>query len=449
MVTKEENLLLTQVDAGTEMGDFLRQFWMPVLPSEEAPQAGRMQLRVRLLGEDLVLFRNTEGKLGLLGERCSHRRATLYFGRNEDCGLRCAYHGWLYSLDGTLVETPNEPDSSQMNRHVKHPAYPCEEINGTVWTYMGGGDARPPLPDFAILTAPAENKNYSLVVREYNWLQAIEGDLDLSHGAYLHSTLRTDMLSSNHLDRYVGEHPHFDAVDTDYGIKFAVRRNYDADNVHWGVGHFLFPCISMFPPVGWPGIIPGHFYIPMDAHTTLVWAFTWNPMGPIQHERRRENPLHEMEWQEYKPATPEAGGRWRYKADFSNNYGFNEEAQRTLRYSGLPTVDMQDMGMQQGMGLVAYREFEHLGATDIAQRVLRKRLLQAASDFRTRNALPGCATDGTAFRVRGATGLLPRDSDWVEGTKDWLHDELGVPAMTLGHRLATPEELARFTTNHS
>src|SRR5712692_2433101 len=202
-MTNEENELLTRVGPGTPMGNLFRQFWFPVVPSDEAPEAGARPIRMKLLGENLVMFRDTAGRVGLLAENCSHRCASLYFGRNEDGGLRCVYHGWLYGVDGRCLDMPNEPIGDMLKQRIQHPAYPCREVNGTIWTYMGPrrGDDIPSLPEFGLATLPANQKRLSLTVRECNYLQSLEGDLDLSHGAYLHSFTAREFLigQQNHL----------------------------------------------------------------------------------------------------------------------------------------------------------------------------------------------------------------------------------------------------------
>jgi hypothetical protein len=300
------------------------------------------------------------------------------------------------------------------------------------------------LPDFGLLSLPTDQKSFKLTVRHCNWMQALEGDLDLSHGAYLHSALQENPLTENHLDRYTGEKPRMEALDTAYGIAHAVRRSYGQDLFHWGVGHFIFPFITQFPPVGdRMEVVPGHIWIPMDDATTLVWSYQWHPskrlsevapgatLGGGQASRQA---MFQGDWEDYLPPLPEAGGKWRQKAQRDNNYGFSEEAQATTRYSGIPTVELQDRALQEGMRRVTDRSIEHLGTTDIAQIRVRQRLLKAADELRKTGAVPVCVDDPALYRVRSASGVLPRDVSWTTGTEEWLKERPDSPVASRGHR---------------
>lgn len=432
------------------MGNLLRQFWFPVVPSGEVPGPGSRPLRMKLLGEQLVLFRNTEGLVGLISEFCPHRSASLYFARNEQGGLRCVYHGWLLAVDGTCLDMPNEPVGATFKDKILQPSYPCREINGTVWTYMGPREEPPPLPNFGLANLPADQKSFRLTVRDCNWMQAVEGDLDLSHGAYLHSPLREDLLAENHVDRYTGEKPHMEALDTTYGVAHAVRRNHDEEHYHWGVGHFIFPFIVQFPPVGdRMEVVPGHVWIPMDDATTLVWSYQWHPSRPLSEVDPRgtlggggqgsKPSMFQMGWEEYLPPLPEAGSKWRQKATRDNNYGFDEEAQASTRYSGLPTVELQDRAIQESMGPVTDRSIEHLGTTDVAQIRVRQRLLKAAEDLQKTGSVPRCVDDPGAYCIRSASGILPKHVSWISGTKDWVVERADSPVASRGHRKPEPK----------
>jgi phenylpropionate dioxygenase-like ring-hydroxylating dioxygenase large terminal subunit len=432
------------------MGNLLRQFWLPVVPTADAPKAGGRPYRMQLLGEELVLFRSTKGEIGLLFEFCPHRGVSLYFGRNEDGGLRCVYHGWMYAPDGQCMDMPNEPVAANFKNKVRQLAYPTKEINGTIWTYMGPRSEPPPFPDFGLASVPEDQKGIRLTVRECNWMQALEGDLDLSHGAYLHSALRGQFLNQNHLDRYAQETPHFEALETEYGITHSVRRKYDDEHDHWGVGHFIFPFYAQFPPVGdQMEVVPGHLWIPMNDHSTLVWSYQWRPTGPLSDAPRRATlgaqgstttfssnqapALYDNEWDEYAEPTPLAGSQWLQKANFMNDFGFNESAQGDIRYSGLPTVELQDRGIQESMRKVVDRTIEHLGTTDAAQIRVRHRLIQAAKALRDHGVVPECVDKPEAFRVRSGSGVLPKGASWIEDTREWTQDAIGKPVNSKGH----------------
>lgn len=433
MLSQENNDFLTQVGAGTPMGNFLRQFWYPVLPSSEIPGSEGRPLRMKLLGERLLLFRDSDNQIGLISEFCPHRGASLFYARNEDRGLRCVYHGWKFGIDGKCLDIPNEPNGAALKEKLKHLSYPCREVNGVIWTYMGSREVPPPLPNYALATVPADQKIMRMSVRECNWMQALEGDLDLSHGSYLHSTLDKRFLKQNHLDRFTGAKPHLESRDTSYGELHAIRRSYDEKKFHWGVAQFLFPFMTNFPPVGDRiKTMMGHVWIPIDDHNTFVMFYAWNPSEKL-HEPPPNVPMFDHEWEEYRPATSAPMGRWRLKAGPENDFGFNEEAQRTLRFSGLPTVDLQDHALQVGMGPVVNREIEHLGATDLPIVRVRRRLMGAAKKLLEEGILPECVDDADAYRVRPASGLLSPEDEWEAGTRDWIRDEPRQSILAKGH----------------
>src|SRR5687767_12363673 len=185
MLTKEDNETLTRIGPGTVMGDFLRQYWQPILLDWELPEPDCAPLRVRLLGEDLIAVRTTSGKVGLLGNHCPHRGASLFFGRNEEDGLRCVYHGWKFDVHGTCVDMPSEPAESNFKNKVRVLAYPVRERNGIVWTYMGPRSDPPPLPELP--PNLAEESNVWIRLEECNFMQALEGDIDTVHFGFLHA----------------------------------------------------------------------------------------------------------------------------------------------------------------------------------------------------------------------------------------------------------------------
>ena len=186
MLTKEQNELLCRVEGGAPMGQLARRHWLPVCMAEEVPESDGKPVRARLLGEDLVVFRDSDGRLGVLGEHCLHRRASLAFGRNEDCGLRCLYHGWKFDVEGNVVDMPSEAPGAAQRLGKKAKAYPAVEKAGVVWVYMGSR-AVPKLPAFEILDMPADEIRVQFVLRECNYLQAVEGELDTSHFGFLHA----------------------------------------------------------------------------------------------------------------------------------------------------------------------------------------------------------------------------------------------------------------------
>jgi phenylpropionate dioxygenase-like ring-hydroxylating dioxygenase large terminal subunit len=428
MLTKEDTELLTRVGAGTPMGALMRQYWLPFALSSELPGVDCDPLRVRLLGEDLIAFRDSNGQVGMLANNCPHRGASLFFGRNEESGLRCVYHGWKFDTTGQCIDMPNEPAESDFKTKVKAIAYPCREVNGTLWTYMGPRHQPPPLPDLEWALLPASHRVITPFVRECNWMQALEGDIDSSHSSFLHSVLTSALISDQgtglkHKDRA----PRFHIVDTDYGIKIAVERTADEEHRYWRITQFLMPIFTMFPPTGEHAeMVPGHVWIPMDDATTLVWSVYWHPLRPVteggsSNGTRTGNRSQAFAGpEEYLPPTTAPAGRWRWKANPSNDYLLDREAQRTKRFSGVPTIPLQDQAMTESMGPTMDRTAEHLGSTDAAIIRARRRLLDAARQLRDTGVAPASVDHAALFRVRSASGLLPKDVSWLDATSAWV-----------------------------
>jgi len=431
MLRTEDNELLTRVGAGSPMGELLRQYWLPFMQSSELPEADCPPVRVRLLGEELVAFRDTSGQVGLIAANCPHRGASLFFGRNEECGLRCVYHGWKFDTTGACVDMPNEPPESNFKHKIKATAYPCQELNGIVWTYMGPRKEPPGVPQIEWTMVPESHRRLTPFVRECNWMQALEGDLDSAHSSFLHSVVNRDLVwdpgtEMKHIDRA----PRFYVCDTEYGIKIGVRRTVE-EQYYWRITQYLMPIFTMFPPTGPQAeMVPGHVWIPMDDHTTTVWAVYWHPLKPVaevagQRQRSSDRAAAFDGPEEYLPATSAPGGAWRWRANKTNDYLLDYEAQKTRRFSGIPTIPLQDQAMTESMGLIMNRTREHLGSTDTAIIRARRRLIEAATTLRDRGAVPLGVDAPEVFRVRSASGLLSKEAAWLEATSDWLEARPG------------------------
>jgi phthalate 4,5-dioxygenase oxygenase subunit len=441
MLTREDNELLTRVGSGTPMGELLRQYWIPFAQSFELPEPDGNSLRIRLLGEDLIAFRDSNDAVGLLANNCPHRGASLFFGRNEEAGLRCVYHGWKFDASGACVDMPNEPAESDFRTKVKAVAYPVAERNGVLWTYMGPRTTPPPLPDFEWAVLPASHRYVTPFVRECNWVQAMEGDIDSAHSSFLHSVLRKDLITDQgtglkHQDRA----PRFHVVDTDYGVMIGVQRTVDEDNYYWRLTQFALPMFTMFPPTGENAdTVPGHIWIPIDDHNTLVWTLTWHPLRPLTEEEvatrggrgNRRNDVRPFDAaEEYLPPTSQPFGAWRWVANKSNDFLLDYEAQRTRRFSGVPTIPLQDQAMTESMGPIMDRSAEHLGSTDAGIIRVRRHLLDLARALRERGVTPRGVDTPEVFAIRSASGILPREVPWQEATRDWTRARAGAPVVS-------------------
>jgi phenylpropionate dioxygenase-like ring-hydroxylating dioxygenase large terminal subunit len=243
MLATHDNELVTRVGPGTPMGKLMRQYWLPAMLSSELPAPDSDPVRVRLLGEQLIAFRDSTGQVGLLANNCPHRGASLFFGRNEDAGLRCVYHGWKFDVSGTCTDMPNEPAESDFRTRVKAVAYPCRERGGIVWTYMGPRAEPPPLPDLEPNMLPTDQLVVTAIQRECNWLQGLEGDLDTSHLAFLHlGAVDPERTTPGTFAHYTVKDraPRYSVVDTEYGAMYGAYRPADAGRLYWRLAQFLF-----------------------------------------------------------------------------------------------------------------------------------------------------------------------------------------------------------------
>jgi phthalate 4,5-dioxygenase oxygenase subunit len=408
MLSREENELITRVGPGTPMGDTMRRYWIPALLSHEIPEPDCPPARVRLLGEDLVAFRDSSGCIGLLEEFCPHRRVSLYFGRNEDCGLRCIYHGWKFDVTGACTEMMNEPPENDFSHKVRATAYPTCELGGVVWAYLGPAERMPPVPKFAWTQAPEPNRHVTKVIEECNWLQALEGGIDTSHAPILHRLLtdnstRGGIKPSNPFVR--GKAPNLVVDITDYGYQYAGVRPLGDDEMHVRVYHFILPFHQIRPSKSESGLEldAGHIWVPMDDETCMVYNWNFCPDGALTEEDKLERglgngPLH------VDPTT------FRSKANRSNDYLLDRTVQRTESFSGIDGINAQDRALQESMGRIVDRSKEHLGPADKAIIQARKLLRQAVKMTES-----GGVPDGTGtsyYGLRAHEGVLPRSADW-------------------------------------
>ena len=403
MLTRDENELLIRVGPGTPMGALMRCYWIPALLSEEIPEPDCPPVRVRLLGEDLVAFRDSTGRIGLLGEHCAHRGTSLYFGRNEDCGLRCIYHGWKYDVYGNVLETPAEPAGSDFYKKVRHTAYPCQEIAGMIFTYMGPPEKTPLLPRYEWAGLKPEQVFPVKSLLECNYLQGIEGDFDSSHTSFLHNN---NIQNMERLKRDGA--PALAAEDTAYGMRAISIRRFGADQIYVRTSPYIMPCFSIVP--GPPtakfeadDLRGFRFWVPIDDHT--AWLYILN---------MRKKPLDEAERQALRSWITDDYSRVR---NSHNDYLIDRELQRGLLYSGIQSVNAaeQDGCATESMGPIYDRSKEHLGYSDKTIIALRKMLLNAVRGLAEGKAPPHVVRDERSAdfsRLRSLKGVLPAGSDW-------------------------------------
>ncbi len=387
MLRKEQNDLLTQTGPTTPMGELFRRYWVPALLAEELPENDGPPVRVQLLSEKLIAFRDTLGRYGLMEEFCAHRGVSLWFGRNEECGLRCPYHGWKYDVTGQCVEIPSEPERSGFRAMIKLRAYPLVERGGVLWTYMGPPEHQPGLPEFEFATVPPEQTYTSKRLQYCNWLQAMEGGIDSSHVSWLHrDAFNSDplMVGSRGNQYNLGDAaPVFEVVDQPAGLFIGARRNA-ADGYYWRITPWCMPSFTMIPPRG-NHPVHGHFWIPIDDENCWAWSFDYHPTRALSDvelsgdARRQGHPHTHHPWHLYSGREP--------RQRLSDGPQRGQKAGGT--YSGVAGIAMQDASLQESMGPIMDRSREHLVSTDNGIIMARH-----AADARGARAAAGRAAAG-------------------------------------------------------
>jgi phthalate 4,5-dioxygenase len=368
MLAREENELLTQVNRGKPMGEFMRRYWIPALLSSEIPEPDCPPVRVRLLGEDLVAFRDSEGRVGLLEEHCSHRGTSLFFGRNEECGLRCIYHGWKYDIHGNVLETPAEPAGSTLKNKVQHTAYLCQEAAGVVWSYLGPKDKIPLLPNYEWMNLPLSHLYVTKSIQDCSWLQGLEGECDSSHLSVLHKSFTT------HQQRGGGDGalyaadsaPQLEGIEMDYGVRMLSCRKADAGTTYLRVSNIVLPCHGFIPTGGVKGNPEGytiHSHVPIDDTHSMRYNFHFRRNRPIRDDERQHD--------------DEIGVDFKKLRNLQNNYLQDREQQKRETFTGMGQIFLvHDSCATESMGPIYDRAQEHLGISDITVITVRRFLLQ-------------------------------------------------------------------------
>jgi nitrite reductase/ring-hydroxylating ferredoxin subunit len=412
-LSRENQETLVHTDRGTPMGELLRRYWMPALLASELPAPDCPPVRIRLAGEDLLAFRDSDGRLGLIEEFCPHRGVSLWFGRNEECGIRCSYHGWKFDVSGQCVDMPSEPEESNFKNKVKLTSYPLVEHGAVLWAYLGPPDLQPALPEIEWATLPASHVYISKRLQETNYLQALEGGIDSSHVSFTHKFNLDDGSKGNEYLRADGR-PKFEVVESDGGLLIGARRNAGADDYYWRITPYLMPWYTIIPPFG-DNLIGGHAWVPIDDENNWAWSINWHPLRPITAEE-----IAVMDAGSGIHVTYAPGGQFRPLANRENDYLIDREAQRAKKsFSGVKGIGMQDASLQESMGRIQDRTRERLGTSDAAIIMARQRLLRAAKEL-AENGTPPPGLDPATQRVRSAALLLAHGVAFHEGAAEAL-----------------------------
>ena len=423
--------LLRQVGPGTPLGTLLRRYWIPAMPSSDLPDPWAAPVRVKLLGEELVAYKDTTGRIALLQEFCAHRRASLFFARNEgeqssdgQCGLRCPYHGWKYDITGQCIDMPNEPPTSRFKDHVKLTSYPAVDRGGIIWTYMGPAEQMPGLPELEWSVVPDEQRYVSRRLEHVAFTQAVEGGIDSSHASFLHAENGT--LWSGYGPNKIGAQvqsegnlmtadtaPRFFIEPTEYGLLIGARRNTPDEKYYWRITQFVMPWYSFIPGGGGGGPISGHAWVPIDDTTTWTWSMTYHPDRPLSKTEvencERGHGIHVRRI----PGTDLPA----QNAD--NDYEINRLTQRhMLSISGIDGTGAQDQAVQESMGPQFDPAAEQLGSSDSAIIAFRRRLIAEARALGSGQSTDPSSLDPHVHRVRSAAVVLTQSESWIEATTE-------------------------------
>ena len=423
MLSREDNELVCRTGPGTPMGEFMRQYWIPAMLSSELPAADSDPVRLLALNEKLIAFRDTNGAVGVIQNHCPHRGASLFFGRNEEAGIRCVYHGWKFDVDGKCIDMPNEPAESDFKSKVKAVAYPTRERGGVVWVYMGPLQTPPPLPDLE--ANMVDGASAYAIQHDHNWLQVLEGTIDTVHAVFLHAgSIRADDQPPGTFAEWElrQRSTAFEGIDTPIGACYAARRDAMPGYNYYRIAQFMMPFYGMSPASG--GLLGGGpsaltACVPMDDEHTLYVKFaavSASPNRPARGDRTQTGGWRLL------PNSTDWHGRFLSEANTENDYLLDRDVQRgntgNNGYSGIPGGRQQDRAITSSMGPIYDRTQEHLGTTDSLIIRARRRLIDSARAFAQTGTPPPGAETPELFRVRSGQVLLPKGSNWVEATED-------------------------------
>lgn len=425
MSIKQDNIDMTRVGPGTVMGNFMREYWIPAAKSSELGNDGT-PMRLMLLGEKLIAFRDSSGRVGVMDHLCPHRCASLVLGRNEENGIRCIYHGWKFDVDGNCVEMPSVAPSQDFKEKVKAKAYKAVDRNGIIWVYMGPKKQPPPLPKIEATLLQESEVEISFTQRDCNWLQALEGDIDTSHFGFLHvGHLDPDNVPVGHpLEHTASERaPEYHVSDAPWGTTYGAYRTVRPETTYWRFANYMFPFWTQTPQGEFPINIQARAWVPLDdEHVMMIFWRTKSLGGGTAQPLKDGKPLGGSKPQpEYLPISTEWLGRYRVKANESNDWLIDREAQRTNRiYSGIDNIGLQDQAVTESMGAITNHELEHLGPGDLMISRTRRRALKAARAFQEGNDAPGVDQPEILKEARSGYFEAHESVEWQKGYADQM-----------------------------
>ncbi len=426
MLNAIENELLTRAGRDTPGGAFFRRFWLPLALSQELPERDAPPKRVRILGEDLLAFRDSAGRVGLVHPRCPHRGADLYFGRNEDGGLRCVYHGWKFDASGRCLEVPNAPPDAPIRERVRIAAYPTREAGDIVWAYLGPAGELPELPQLEFTRVPEAHRIVAKRLQECNWAQSIEGALDTAHLSFLHmpapahaATRAAELPMDDRRMLWVRDDPlpRFTIVDHDVGFVVGAARNADGDDLYWRTTQFMLPSHATTPSTLPGETYYGYTWVPIDDVSCWIYTYAWNPDRPIGTEERAKIASGHGVF-------GEVGADYRPLRNRGNEYLIDRDAQRASSYTGVRGVAEQDAMIQESQGLITDRTQEVLTPTDAAVVRFRRTFLAGVKSL-NEGAAPAAARNGAGYLRRSGSWVAPRSVEFAQVMVQRFGEETG------------------------
>ena len=420
LLTLEENKRLTETGVGTPMGDLFRSYWQPLLLSRELGPDGEPK-RLRIFGEDFIAFRNSEGKVGVVEPRCSHRGADLFFGRNEECGLRCAYHGWKFDVEGNCVDLPTStPEIAERTKpKAAIRALQVQEYGDLVWGYLGDGIA-PELPKFEFAELPASQRFVSKKFQQCNWAQAVEGGLDTAHFSYLHAAMssgdKVSLMGKMGLNeppsvaryRWLVEDgmPDFTVLKHNSGLVLGASRKADRDDLYWRITQFMTPNHSLAPN-SFPGdMCQGNSWVPVDDHSCWIFCFAYHLERDLTDQERAQyekgSGIFAAVDENYIPLR-----------NRENDYLIDRDRQKNLNFTGIEGISEQDAAIADSQGLIADRTKELLGQTDLGIVRFRQIMLEAASDLEKGQSPLGLDSP-EAYYVRSGDAMSKKGTQFLD-----------------------------------
>ncbi len=408
---------LVRVGPGTVMGNLMRQYWLPAAMSSELKADGE-PMRLMLLGEKLIAFRDSHGRVGVMDHKCPHRCASLFLGRNEECGLRCVYHGWKFDVEGNCVDMPSVPPARDFKHLVHAKAYKAVERNGLVWVYMGERKTAPPLPQIEATLLPESEVTINFVQRECNWLQALEGDIDTCHFGFLHAGgIDPSIVPEDSLFKYTvtDRAPEYHVTDTPTGTMYAAYRGGGPGETYWRFANFMLPFWTQTPQGKFAEHLHNRAWVPMDDTHTMFVSLMWKKhppsLGPDKFGRQMPGFSRVFE---YLPNTSDWYGRWRLTRREANDWLIDRKAQAEGgNYTGIDGIHAQDQAITESMGGITDHLFEHLGPSDMMIMRTRRRLLQVARALAKNGTVPpGVDDPETMYAVRSGDFVTDDKTSW-------------------------------------